>query len=177
MHTVMKTMSLLSCLLMSAAGVAQSQNTEHTFKLDNPEQRPPAKLEQVAWLAGSWTGTAFGQRFEEVWNPPSAGSMVGMFKLFDEEKGVSFYEIMLLVEQQGSLSLLVKHFSQDFVSWEDKTDHINFKLVAIEPEAVHFSGLSFYRKGPDAMDVYLAMRMKDQTLQEEHLVFRRQPVD
>lgn len=175
MNTLNKTLMILSCMMITTGVVAQSRNTEHTFRLDDPEQRPPAKLEQVAWLTGSWTGTAFGQQFEEVWNPPSAGSMVGMFKLFDEEQGVSFYEIMLLVEQQDSLSLLVKHFSRDFVSWEDKTEHINFKLVAIEPEVIHFSGLSFYRKGPDAMDVYLAMRMKDQSLKEEHLVFRRQP--
>ncbi len=168
---------LVLLLLLAPVGLAYSQakNTEHTYKLNNPTQRPEAQLEQVAWLAGSWEGTAFGKRFEEVWNPPSAGSMVGLFKLFDPDKGVDFYEIMLIVEQESSLSLLVKHFTADFVSWESKEDHINFKLVAIEDDAIHFSGLSFYRINDDEMHAYLAMRMKDQSLKEEQLIFKRTP--
>ena len=169
--------NLILVLLLAPIGLAcsQTKNTEHTFKLDDPLQRPEAQLHQAAWLAGSWEGTAFGKRFEEVWNPPSGGSMVGMFKLFDPDNGVDFYEIMLIVEQESSLSLLVKHFTADFVSWETKEDHINFKLVAIEPDAIHFSGLSFYRISDDEMHAYLAMRMKDQSLKEEQLIFKRRP--
>ena len=170
----MKPISLIMLLLMANLAMAQSQKTEHTFGLDDPSKRPAATLQQVAWLAGSWTGTAFGQQLEEVWNPPSAGSMVGMFKLYDETKGVNFYELMLIVEQENSLSLLVKHFSKDFVSWEEKDDHINFKLVDIEPDAIHFSGLSFYRRSEQHMDVYLAMRMKDGSVKEEKMLFQRQ---
>ena len=82
---------------------------------------------------------------------------------------------MLIVEQENSLSLLVKHFTQDFVSWETKEDHINFKLVAIEDDAIHFSGLSFYRISDDEMHAYLALRMKDESLKEEQLIFKRRP--
>jgi hypothetical protein len=170
----MKSLLLITLLWVAHLATAQSQKTEHTFGLDDPTKRPAATLDQVAWLAGSWTGTAFGQQLEEVWNPPSAGSMVGMFKLYDETKGVNFYELMLIVEQENSLSLLVKHFSKDFVSWEDRDDHINFKLVRIEPDAIHFSGLSFYRTTAQTMDVYLAMRLKDGSIREEHMVFNRQ---
>ncbi|MFC3194046.1 DUF6265 family protein [Marinicella sediminis] len=171
---MMKILLTWLLLILSTSLMAQSKKTAHTYRLDDPNKRPPAKIQQVAWLAGSWSGTAFGQQFEEVWNPPSAGSMVGMFKLYDENKGVNFYELMLLVEQEESLSLLVKHFSADFVSWESKEEHINFKLVAIEDQAIHFSGLSFYRTGADTMDVYLAMRMKDETVREEKMLFHRQ---
>ena len=171
----MRLIILISSLICSVAAFGQDKNTEHTYKLNDPTQRPEAQLEQVAWLAGSWEGTAFGKQFEEVWNPPSAGSMVGLFKLFDPEKGVDFYEIMLIVEQENSLSLLVKHFTQDFVSWETKEDHINFKLVAIEDDAIHFSGLSFYRISDDEMHAYLALRMKDESLKEEQLIFKRRP--
>lgn len=169
----MKQILLYTLVLMANLATAQSQKTEHTLALDDPDQRPAASLDQVAWLAGSWTGTAFGQKLEEVWNPPSAGSMVGMFKLYDEDKGVNFYELMLIVEQENSLSLLVKHFSRDFVSWEDKEGHVNFKLVRIDPDAIHFSGLSFYRTTQDTMDVYLAMRLKDGSVKEEHMLFKR----
>ncbi len=169
-------MKIITCLLLltwSALTYGQQQKTEHTFHLDDPENRPAATIDQVQWLTGSWVGTAFGQQFEEVWNPASAGSMVGMFKLFDEEKGVSFYELMLIVEQENSLSLLVKHFSADFVSWETKEEHINFKLVSITENAIHFSGLSFYKISDEEMHAYLAMRMNDQSIKEEKLVFKR----
>lgn len=103
---------------VNSAG-AQSAKTEHTFKLDNADSRPAASLQDVTWLVGSWSGDAFGSTFEEVWNPPSAGSMLGMWKLLDDDQ-VVFYELMLLVEEEGSLSLKVKHFSDDFTAWEEK---------------------------------------------------------
>lgn len=112
---------ILGMSMHTAAG--QSRHTEHTYKLDDPGHRPPATLDDVAWLAGSWSGEAFGGSFEEVWNPPSGGSMVGMFKTLNGDN-VGFYELMLLVEEEGSLSLKVKHFDSDFSAWEEKKDFI-----------------------------------------------------
>ena len=131
--------------------------TEHTYQLESGESRPAATLEDAGWLVGSWTGTAFGQRFEEVWNPPSAGSMVGFFKLYGDD-GVSFYELLLLTVEDGTLSLKVKHFNPDFSAWEEKSEHIDFRLVKIDEGALHFGGLSFYKRGEDAIDGYIVMR-------------------
>ena len=150
---------------------AQSQRTEHTFRLDDPEARPPATLDDVSWLVGSWVGEAFGATFEEVWNPPSAGSMVGLFKLLDGDE-VAFYELLLLVEEAGSLSLKVKHFNPDFSAWEEKTDYVDFRFVRAEANAIHFSGISFYRIDDDEMHGYIAMRTGDE-VREEKLVYRR----
>ncbi len=149
------------------------KHTQHTYKLSQGAKQPQANLQDVKWLVGSWTGTAFGSQFEEVWNPESANSMVGMFKLFDEQKGVSFYELMLLIEENDSLSLLVKHFSADFTAWEEKKDFIKFKLVKIEPNAVHFSGLSFYQRGADKIDGYIVMKYKDGSVKEQPLTYQR----
>lgn len=151
---------------------AQSVHTENTLKLDESTSRPQASIEQVDWLVGNWLGTAFGNRFEEVWNPASAGTMVGFFKLYNDD-GVTFYELLLLEEEEGSLSLKVKHFSSDFHAWESKDDFINFKLVKIEPDAIHFSGLSFYRDGPDKIDGYIVMKGKDGSVREEPLSYTR----
>ncbi len=159
-------LSLLGLLLTHGVASAQSQRTEHTFRLDDPETRPAATLDDVAWLAGSWTGTAFGSRFEEVWNPPSAGSMVGLFKLYDDE-GVSFYEILLIIEEGESLALRVKHFSDEFVAWEDKPDYVSFPLVRVDDDAVHFSGLSFYRVDDDTIDGYIVMKTSDGIVEEK----------
>lgn len=164
---------LLGSILLLLAGsvLAQSPRTEHTFKLDDPDVRPPGTLEDVAWLAGSWEGEAFGMSFEEVWNPPSAGSMVGLFKVLNGDD-VAFYEILLLVEEEGSLSLKVKHFNADFTAWEDKEDYVTFKFIKAEEDAIHFSGISFYRLSDDEMHGYIVMKTGDD-IREEKLVYRR----
>lgn len=160
-------------LMFSAAIQAAEPRTENTFKLSEGEERPAATLEDASWLVGSWTGTAFGKQFEEVWNPPSAGSMVGLFKVYDE-KGVSFYEIMLLTVDEGTLSLKVKHFNADFTAWEEKGDFVNFQLVKLDDDALHFGGLSFYRRDDGTIDGYIVMKSGDDVT-EHYLEYQRVP--
>lgn len=148
---------LFALLLTGPNAAAVEPHTGHTFRLSEGEAPPTVSLEGAAWLAGSWTGTAFGKHFVEVWNPPSAGSMVGMFKLYDES-GVSFYELLTMTADEGRLSLKVKHFNADFSAWEDKTDYVEFRLVKYEPDALHFHGISFYRRGPDRIEAWIVMR-------------------
>jgi hypothetical protein len=125
-------------LLMAwpALSAAVEPRTEHTFQLSEGEARPQATLEDAAWLAGSWSGTAFGKSFEQV----------------------SFYEILLITVEDDTLSLKVKHFSADFTAWEDKPDFVNFRLVKLEENALHFAGLSFYRRDDDHIDGYIVMK-------------------
>jgi len=156
---------------IATAACAAEPRTAHTFQLAPDEARPAATLEDASWLVGSWTGTAFGKRFEEVWNPPSAGTMVGLFKLFGED-GVAFYELLLLSVEEGTLSLKVKHFSADFSAWEEKPDFVNFRLVKKEADALHFGGLSFYKKGDDAIDGYIVMR-SGEAVTEQQLQYKR----
>jgi len=166
-----KLILLFGVLLFAVTAAAQSVKTEHTFKLDDADTRVPATLEDVAWMVGSWTGDAFGGTFEEVWNPPSFGTMVGMFKVLGDE-GVSFYELMLLAEEQGSLVIKVKHFHADFTAWEEKEDYVTFRLVSVAPDAVHFSGLSFYQISEDEIHTYIALH-NDGKVWEEKLIYRR----
>lgn len=167
-------MRFLVCLFLASLATtacAAEPRTEHTFQLAPDESRPTATLDDASWLVGSWTGTAFGGRFEEVWNPPSAGTMVGLFKLMGDD-GVAFYELLLLSVEEGTLSLKVKHFNPDFSAWEEKADFINFRLVKKERDALHFGGLSFYRRGDDAIDGYIVMRNGEKTT-EHHLLYER----
>jgi hypothetical protein len=79
---------------------------------------------------------------------------------------------MLLAEEEGSLILKVKHFNADFTGWEEKDDYIKFRLVSVAPDAVYFSGLSFYRIGDDEIHIYIALH-SDEKVWEEKLVYRR----
>ena len=159
------------CALASAV-LAAEPRTEHTYRLSSGESRPSATLGDAHWLVGSYTGTAFGNRFEQHWSRPSAGSMVGIFKLLDGDT-VQFFELLMLSVDDGTLSLKVKHFNDDFSAWEEKTEHINFRLVKLEENALHFGGLSFYRRSDKLIEAYIVMRNGDD-VREEKLVYNRE---
>ena len=97
--------------------------------------------------------------------------MVGMFKLLDGDE-VSFYELLLMTVEDGSLSLKVKHFNPDFSAWEEKGDFVNFRLVKFDDDELHFGGISFYKRSDDRIDGYIVMRNGDEVT-EHHLVYER----
>lgn len=163
--------SSLILLLLPATLSAAELQTEHTYRLADGEQHPAATLDDANWLVGSWVGTAFGERFEEVWNPPSAGSMVGMFKLFGDN-GVSMYELMVMTVEDGTLSLKIRHFNPDFTAWEDKDEDVTLRLVKKEDDALHFGIISFYRRNDDHIDAYVLFSDGDE-LVERPLVYKR----
>jgi hypothetical protein len=166
-----RNITLLALWLACTTAWSAEPRTEHTYGLEAAETRPAATLDDASWLAGSWTGTAFGQQFEEVWNPPSAGSMIGLFKLYGDD-GVAFYELLELRVIDGTLSLKVKHFNADFTAWEEKQDFVEFRLVKKEDNALHFGGLSFYLQEDGSIDGYIVMRNGEE-LTEHHLRYRR----
>jgi hypothetical protein len=168
----MQSLAVITVMSIACSIPAAELRTEHTYRLAENETPPTATLEDASWLVGSWTGTAFGQTFEEVWNPASAGSMVGLFKLMGEDS-VNMYEIMLMTVDDGRLSLKVKHFNPDFTAWEEKEDYVNFKLVKMEPDALHFAGISFYRRDENHIDAYIVMREKDGVKEYELKYTRR----
>ncbi len=88
------------------------------------------------------------------------------------DDGVAFYELLLLSVEKGSLSLKVKHFNADFTAWEEKADYVNFRLVKKDDDALHFGGLSFYRRGDGSMDGYILMKNGDE-IREHHLKYYR----
>lgn len=158
-------------MLTPAMLLAAELQTEHLYRLAEGEQHPEATLDDALWMVGSWTGTAFGKRFEEVWNPPSAGSMVGMFKLFDDD-GASMYELMVMTVEDGTLNLKIRHFGADFTAWEEKDEDVGLKLVKKEDDALHFGTLSFYRRGDNRIDAYVLFRDGDGVV-ERPLEYRR----
>lgn len=96
---------LLAGLLLGVGvqpAAAQLHLTEHTMEADGFTQPPAASLEDVSWLAGRWLGEGLGAVAEETWLPPSGGAMAGIFRLV-REGSVDFYEIVTLVEAEGTL--------------------------------------------------------------------------
>jgi hypothetical protein len=156
---------------LAAPAHAQERQTEHTFKARPGAPPLPATIADMAWLAGHWTGQALGGHTEEMWTPPSHGTMLGLYRLIKDGKPV-FYELVTLVEENGSLVIRLKHFHPDMRGWEEKDKSVSFALVAKEPGAVHFEGMSFHPKG-DTLTVYLAIGGKDGSVREETFTYQR----
>jgi hypothetical protein len=92
--------------------------------------------------------------------------MMGMYRLIKDGK-VAFYELLTFVEEEGSLTLKLKHFNADLTGWEEKDKFVTFRLARVAADAVYFDGLTFRRDGPDRMTIFLALRdTKTDTMSE-----------
>ena len=161
-----------AALLALLAVLPQTPNTV-TAPVTTPG--PRATIQDIAWLAGRWTGDGLGGSTEETWSAPAGGAMMGMFRLVKGGR-VVFYEFLTLVEQEGSLILKLKHFNPDLTGWEEKTGSVTFRLLEITPAEVRFDGLTFRRRGPDSVEIFLAIRNRgDGSVREEAFAMTRTP--
>ena len=113
-----------------------------------------SKLENIAWISGSWKGEAFGGITEEIWSVPSGGSMMATFKLIINGK-VSFYEIEIIREIENSLVLQLKHFNNDLKGWETKDETVDFPLKEITANKVVFEGMTFEKISETEINIYV----------------------
>jgi len=164
--------ALLPLVLAALPARAQERLTEHVLALDPGAAPPPATIADAAWIAGHWQGEAIGGWNEEVWAPPVAGAMMGMFRHVRDGR-TGFYEIMTLVEEHGSLVLRLKHFNPDLSGWEEKAESVEFRLVRLEPDALYFDGITFRRIAPDEIHVHVATRDPDSPPRELVFPYRR----
>lgn len=147
------------------------KHTEHTLRMAAGADRPKAAIADLVWLSGYWRGQAFGGQVDENWSLPAGGSMVGAFRLVREGE-VSLYELIVLVEREGSLVMRVKHFSPALAGWEEKDEAMDFPLVCTGDREAWFDGLTIRRLSDDQLEMYLAIRNRSGELREEHFQYR-----
>ena len=116
----MKTLVTLTLALFACCVMAQDKHLE-------------PKLENIAWISGTWHGEAFGGKTEEIWSQPSGGSMMATFKLTVNDQ-VQFYEIEIIREIENDLVLQLKHFNKDLKGWETKDER--FAAMGRAPHAI-----------------------------------------
>lgn len=137
------------------------------------------RVDDLAWIAGRWVGEGFGGVAEETWNPPMGAegerSMVGMFRLYDAENAVNFYELMTLVEDEDGIVLRLVHLSKALRPWEEPGETTDFRLLRVSGTTAWFKGLTMHRDG-DQLVVYVAMTSKDGSVREAVLRMRQAPV-
>jgi hypothetical protein len=153
---------IIALTLLGLLPMTQEADEPHTLSLDTGVEREPATLDDVAWLAGHWQGEGMGGQVEEIWSPPQAGSMMGMFRFMQADQ-VNFYELLTLVPDGESLELRLKHFNSDLTGWEEKDDIVRFPLIKVSADRAWFNGLTFERVDGDHLMIHLMMRMTDGT--------------
>ena len=158
----------------ATAPAAVPNPTPNTRALQPGAERPQAKVEALAWIAGHWRGPGLGGTSEEVWTEPSGGAMLGMFRSLGPDGEVRFYELFTLgPDDEGSLTIRLKHFNPDMTGWEEKDEMVTFPLVALSEDAAWFDRLTFHRAGPDELHVHLAIGQPDGTAREETFRYHR----
>ncbi len=133
-----------------------------TLALFSQEKKLEPKLENIAWISGTWHGEAFGGQTEEIWSEPSGGSMMATFKLINDGK-VTFYEIEVIREVENTLILQLKHFGADLKGWETKDETVDFPLIEITENKVVFEGMTFEKVSGNEMNIYVDIEKKGKT--------------
>jgi hypothetical protein len=139
-----------------------------------------ATIQQVAFIAGQWTGTLGDRTIEQHWMTPLGTSMVAMYRNV-QGKEPKLYEL-LAIEQEGTgLALRIKHFAPGpgLAGRQPQGEAINHKLVKVEGQTAVFEGTGenpnrviFTRKGPDALDIVVE-RLRDGQLQSTVFAYTR----
>ena len=164
--------SLVAILIATMATFAQTKLTENTIRIDKDSMVAQASAEDMDWITGTWEGKAFGGSVKEVWTKSEGGSKMGMFSLVKDGKPV-FYEFLTFSENDGQLSLKLKHFNPDMTGWEEKDKFVTFRFFKRNGNRYYFQGLTFENAGADKLNIYLALTQKDKSYKEEVFKFTR----
>jgi hypothetical protein len=89
------TICIMLALALLPAGSRQTPEIKGT----------PAKIADIAWLAGSWRGSEGTTTIEEHWTTPSGGSMLAVSRTVRDDK-LRAYEFLRIAEAGGSLLYL-----------------------------------------------------------------------
>lgn len=74
--------------------------------------QPPASIDQLAWMTGTWQ-LAFGPNtLEENWVAPSGGSIAAMVRMYGES--TSMFEVITIEEKNGTLAMTAQQWDSGF---------------------------------------------------------------
>ena len=153
--------------------LASESMTANTLRLSPGEKPPPALIDDMAWLAGRWSGEGLGGLSEETWSAPAGGAMLGMYRLINDAHPV-FCELLTLTRSEGSLVLSLRHFHPDLRGWEDGAAPVRMPLVAKQGRRFYFEGITFERSSDGEVTIYLAIEgRRDASIEEAIFKYSR----
>lgn len=152
------------------AGEAASLARPEGVVAKSPAADEGPRVEDFAWMAGHWRGEGLGGICEEMWTGPLGGSMVGLFRLIRDGELV-FSEHLMLARERDGIVLKVKHFSPEFVAWEEKADAIRFRLETLRANEAIFKGMRI-RRTAEGLEFVIRFKSDSGESREETIVMR-----
>lgn len=150
--------------------ISLNLHAQEVLSLDKEQSAGSGSIQDLGWISGYWIGSGLGGDCEELWLPAKDNGMVGTFR-FIMNGELIFSEYMNMVEEDGKLSLKIKHFNRDLTPWEEKEDWTVFKFIKTEGQTAYFSGITFHRTGDE---LKIRMAMTDQGVKSiEEFRFKR----
>lgn len=126
------------------------------------KSRAPAKIEDLAWLEGSWVGDMPDGPVEHVILPARHGHMPSFVRALAKDK-VFFYEISVFAESGSTVVSRVKHFTPELSGWESREGYVERVLVERDEKTLFFDGLTILSTGKDSFTVYFLVKREDGT--------------
>jgi hypothetical protein len=120
----------------SLAQAASSAGPDAAATPTAPQFITSPKLSDLAWLEGRWHADWGPRIAEQVWTAPKAGTMLGDFRVIENDK-VLVIELFTLVEKPGGINFYVRHFTPELVPWE-KSDATLLNLATAEAKKFDF---------------------------------------
>ncbi len=132
-----------------------------------------ATIQQVAFIAGQWTGTLGDRHIEQHWMAPVGTSMVAAYRNVQGAEP-KLYELLVIEQEGDGLVLRIKHFAPGpgLAGRQPQGESVNHRLVKVEGKTAVFEGtgenparVTFTRKADNALDIVVA-RMRDGKIAE-----------
>ena len=117
-----------------------------------------ARVVDLAWMAGSWTGPLGEQTLEENWTQPRGGSIASLMRFTGTGK-TSMFELIIIEEEGDTLVFRVRQWYPGFTprSAEPMTmilTEIGERRVRFEAtEAGELRSLTYSRPAPESFNI------------------------
>lgn len=127
-----------------------------------------ARVRDLAWIAGAWTGTLGDRTIEQHWSAPLGNSIVAMYRSVRNDEA-QLYELLAIEQQGDGVVLRIKHFSPGpgLAGREAKDVSIDHALVSLGDRTAVFQGtgegparVSFSSPTPETLTI-LVQRQRD----------------
>jgi hypothetical protein len=121
---------------LSAGQSSRSLFAVQTAPIDQPGYARKSTLSDFAWLEGKWSGSWGPRIAEQIWTPPRAGQMLGLFRAV-ENNNTLVIELFSLSETPHGVELRFRHFTPALVPWE-QAGATTMKLTSLDTKAAIF---------------------------------------
>ena len=162
MSTLVRRAALGALLLAVTATAASAQPAASTVA---PTK---ARVQDLAWIAGAWTGALGDRTIEQHWSAPLGNSIVAMYRSVRNNEA-QLYELLAIEQEGDGVALRIKHFAPGpgLAGREAKDESINHTLVSLGDRTAVFQGtgdaparVSFSSPNPQTLNITV-QRMRD----------------